>query len=95
MCWTAYWKRHGSRSESIPLTRMGYIEDLLRSSANLLGPSLHAANQQLYRIDRDAVYPNFGRIFRGGVDVDLIPERWEKTWLMTYHFPRAIEGELS
>ena len=36
------------------------------------------ADQQLYRIDRDAVYPNLAAIFRGGVDVDLIPEQWDQ-----------------
>jgi len=34
------------------------------------------ADQQLYRVDPDAVYPNLAGIFRGGVDVDLIPEQW-------------------
>jgi len=36
------------------------------------------ADQQLYRIDRDAVYPKLAGIFRGGVDVDLIPEQWDQ-----------------
>ena len=35
-------------------------------------------DQQLYRIDRDAVYPNLAGIFRGGVDADLIPEQWDQ-----------------
>ena len=36
------------------------------------------ADQQLHRIDRDVVYPNLAGIFRGGVDVDLIPEQWDQ-----------------
>src|SRR6266403_2934866 len=36
------------------------------------------ADQQLYRVDPDAVYPNLAGIFRGGVDVDLIPEQWDQ-----------------
>ena len=55
----------------------GYIEDLF-GLCYLLGYSFmprirDLADQQLYRIDRDAVYPNLAGIFRGGVDVDLIP----------------------
>ena len=51
----------------------GYIEDLF-GLCNLLGYSFmprirDLADQQLYRIDRDAVYPNLAGIFRGGVDV--------------------------
>jgi hypothetical protein len=60
----------------------GYIEDLF-GLCYLLGYSFmprirDLADQQLYRIDRDAVYPNLAGIFRGGVDVDLIPEQWDQ-----------------
>lgn len=36
------------------------------------------ADQQLYRINRDAAYPNLGGIFRGGMDVSLICEQWDQ-----------------
>jgi TnpA family transposase len=36
------------------------------------------ADQQLYRIDRDAVYPNLAGLFRSRVDGDLIPEQWDQ-----------------
>ena len=39
---------------------------------------LDLADQQLYRIDRDASYTNLAGLFRSGVDVDLIPEQWDK-----------------
>ena len=60
----------------------GYIEDLF-GLCYLLGYSFmprirDLADQQLYRIDRDAVYPNLAGLFRGGVDIDLIPEQWDQ-----------------
>ena len=36
------------------------------------------ADQQLHRIDRDAVYPNLAGLFRSRVDRDLIPEQWDQ-----------------
>jgi TnpA family transposase len=36
------------------------------------------ADQQLHRIDRDAVYPNLAGLFRSRVDGDLIPEQWDQ-----------------
>src|SRR5262249_16572048 len=36
------------------------------------------ADQQLYRIDPDPVYPNLSGIFRGGVGVSLIHEQWDQ-----------------
>jgi TnpA family transposase len=60
----------------------GYIEDLF-GLCYLLGYSFmprirDLADQQLYKIDRDVVYPNLTGIFRGGVDVDLIREQWDQ-----------------
>jgi TnpA family transposase len=60
----------------------GYMEDVF-GLCYLLGfafmPRIRdLADQQLYRIDRDAVYPNLSGIFRGGVDVSLIREQWDQ-----------------
>jgi TnpA family transposase len=86
----------------------GYIEDLF-GLCYLLGYSFmprirDLADQQLYRIDRNAVYPDLAGLFRGGVDADLIWIAVEDLARVspllhrhvipngTYHFPRAIEG---
>lgn len=60
----------------------GYIEDLF-GLCYLLGYSFmprirDLADQQLYRIDRNAVYPDLAGLFRGGVDADLIWEQWDQ-----------------
>ena len=36
------------------------------------------ADQQLYRIERETVYPRLGGLFRGGVDVALVKEQWDQ-----------------
>jgi TnpA family transposase len=79
MYWTACWKATVSCAcESIPPTPNGYIEDLF-GLCYLLGYSFmprirDLADQQHYRIERNAVYANLTGLFRGGVDADLI---WE------------------
>ena len=60
----------------------GYIEDLF-GLCYLLGYSFmprirDLADQQLYRIERKAVYPDLAGLFRGGVDADLIWEQWDQ-----------------
>jgi TnpA family transposase len=60
----------------------GYMEDVF-GLCYLLGFSFmprirDLADQQLYRIDREATYPNLSGIFRGGVDVSLIREQWDQ-----------------
>jgi TnpA family transposase len=60
----------------------GYMEDVF-GLCYLLGFSFmprirDLADQQLYRIDRDTLYPKLSGIFRGGVDVGLIREQWDQ-----------------
>ncbi len=60
----------------------GYIEDPF-GLCYLLGCSFmprirDLSDQQLYKVDRNAVYPNRAGLFRGGVDVDAIREQWDQ-----------------